>query len=119
MTFERKKKQHLRHLRIRKKLSGTAERPRLCVKRSNRHFEAMLVNDDSGRTLLTVSTKAKSFQSKKKETKTRKAERLGTIIASAAKEIGITDVVFDRSGYCYHGRVKAMADKAREGGLCF
>jgi large subunit ribosomal protein L18 len=103
-----------RHLRVRKHLAGTAERPRLVVFRSLKHIYAQLVDDTTGRTLLTVSDQA--------ATAGKKAERsvqVGKTVAEKAKAVGITRVVFDRAGYKYHGRVKAVAEGAREGGLEF
>jgi large subunit ribosomal protein L18 len=106
-----------RHRRVRAKVHGTAERPRLVVFRSNRGIEAQLVDDDTGKTLASAShlAFAKSF----KGDKTAQAEAVGKALAAAAKGAGITACVFDRGGYLYHGRVKALADGAREGGLSF
>ena len=106
-----------RHRRVRSRLSGTAERPRLVVFRSNRGVQAQLVDDVAGRTLAFASwiALAKSF----KGTKSEQAAEVGKLLAASAKKAGITRVVFDRGGYLYHGRVKALADGAREGGLDF
>jgi large subunit ribosomal protein L18 len=106
-----------RHRRVRRKISGTAERPRLVVHRSNRGIEAQLVDDVDGRTLASASHLGikKSF----KGTKTDQAAEVGKLLATAGKKAGIETVVFDRAGYLYHGRVKALADAAREGGLTF
>jgi large subunit ribosomal protein L18 len=106
-----------RHRRVRGKVRGSAERPRLMVFRSNRGIFAQLVDDDSGKTLAGANwmTIAKSF----KGDKTEQAREVGKAIAAAAKQAGIESVVFDRGGYLYHGRVKALADGAREGGLSF
>jgi large subunit ribosomal protein L18 len=106
-----------RHRRVRGKVAGTAERPRLVVFRSNRGIDAQLVDDASGRTLTGVSW----LQLKKtfKGNKTEQAAEVGKQLAAKAKEAGIEEVVFDRAGYLYHGRVKALADGAREGGLRF
>ena len=106
-----------RHRRVRGKIAGTAQRPRLVVFRSNRGIFAQLVDDDSGRTLAGASwvTLPKSF----KGDKTEQAREVGKAIAAAAKKAGLERVVFDRGGYLYHGRVKALADGAREGGLKF
>jgi len=105
-----------RHRRVRGKVRGTAERPRLVVFRSNRGIEAQLVDDDAGRTLAAASwLHLKSF----KGNKTEQAAEVGKRLAEAAKKAGIEAVVFDRAGYLYHGRVKALADAAREGGLRF
>ena len=103
-----------RHLRVRNKVAGTADRPRLVVYRSLKHITAQLVDDDSARTLATV-TSVKVGEGKKSE----KSLEVGKQIAAVAKEKGISKVVFDRGGYQYHGRVKAVADGAREGGLEF
>jgi large subunit ribosomal protein L18 len=106
-----------RHRRIRRHLTGTAERPRLVVFRSNRGIEAQLVDDLEQKTLASASHLGvkKSF----KGTKTEQAAEVGKLIAQAAKRAGVETVVFDRGGYLYHGRVKALADAAREGGLRF
>ena len=107
-----------RHLRVRKKVEGTPERPRLVVKRSLKHIYAQLVDDRAGdgaaRTLMTVSDLTIG-EGKKAERSTA----VGKALAAAAKKAGIKQVVFDRAGYKYHGRVKAVADGAREGGLEF
>lgn len=110
-----------RHLRIRKKVKGTAERPRLTVFRSLNHIYAQLVDDLSGRTILTVSSLDKDVASRLQAVKGKIAagKAVGTHLAAKAKEKGIARVCFDRSGYLYHGRVKAVADGAREGGLNF
>jgi large subunit ribosomal protein L18 len=110
----REQQRHRRHLRVRKKVSGTSERPRLVVFRSLKHITAQIVDDVQQRTLLTVSSTA--IDSGKK---TEKSLEVGKRIAARAKDAGITKVVFDRAGYKYHGRVKAVADGAREGGLEF
>jgi large subunit ribosomal protein L18 len=106
-----------RHRRVRRKISGTAERPRLVVHRSNRGIEAQLVDDVEGRTLASATHLGikKTF----KGTKTDQAAEVGKLLAAAAKKAGVETVVFDRAGYLYHGRVKALADAAREGGLTF
>jgi large subunit ribosomal protein L18 len=105
-----------RHKRVRKTLSGTAEQPRLVVFRSNRGIEAQLIDDVAGKTLAASSTLGlKSFKGNKIE----QAAEVGKSLAAAAKSAGIESAVFDRGGYLYHGRVKALADAAREGGLKF
>ena len=106
-----------RHRRVRKNLSGTAERPRLVVFRSNTGIEAQLVDDLSGKTLAAASSLhlKKSFKGGKKE----QAAEVGKALAAAAKKAGVETCVFDRAGYLYHGRVKALAEGAREGGLTF
>lgn len=102
--------------RIRKKLQGTAERPRMSVFRSNKDIYVQLVDDESGHTLCAASSRDKAF-GENKGNKTEKAARVGKMIAERAAEKGIKTVIFDRGGYLYHGRVKALADGAREGGL--
>jgi large subunit ribosomal protein L18 len=105
-----------RHRRVRGKVSGTAERPRLVVFRSNRGIFAQLVDDEAGRTLASASWLANRGH---KGTKTEQAGEVGKALAAAAKKAGIEKCVFDRAGYLYHGRVKALAEGAREGGLTF
>jgi large subunit ribosomal protein L18 len=106
-----------RHRRVRGKVRGTAERPRLVVSRSNKGISAQLVDDMEGKTLASASWLQikKSF----KGNKTEQAAEVGKLIAQSAKQTGIEVVVFDRGGYLFHGRVKALADAAREGGLKF
>ena len=106
-----------RHKRVRRRIFGTAERPRLVVFRSNRGIAAQLVDDVEAKTLASAS----HIQLKKgfKGTKTDQAAEVGNLLAAAATKAGIQTVVFDRAGYLYHGRVKALADAAREGGLRF
>jgi large subunit ribosomal protein L18 len=108
-------------MRIRRKVTGTAERPRLTVFRSLNHIYAQLVDDLSGRTILTVSSMDKDVRADVKSAKGKVAasKAVGKQLAVKAKEKGIDRVCFDRSGYLYHGRVKAIADGAREGGLNF
>jgi large subunit ribosomal protein L18 len=103
-----------RHLRVRKKVTGTQERPRLVVYRSLKHIYAQIVDDIARRTILTVSDSGID-----EGKKTEKSAEVGRQLAAKAKAAGITQVVFDRAGYKYHGRVKAVADGAREGGLEF
>jgi large subunit ribosomal protein L18 len=112
-----RKARERRHKRVRKALSGTAERPRLVVFRSNTGIEAQLVDDLSGKTLAAASSLGvkKSFKGNKVE----QAAEVGKALAAAAKSAGVGTAVFDRGGYLYHGRVKALADAAREGGLRF
>ena len=104
--------------RIRKKISGVAGKPRLSVFRSNADIYAQLINDDNGVTIASVSSRDKDIQAQK-VTKTEKSKLVGSAIARKANELGVTTVVFDRGGYIYHGRVKAVAEGAREGGLQF
>ncbi|MCB0428774.1 MAG: 50S ribosomal protein L18 [Flavobacteriales bacterium] len=105
--------------RIRKVVKGTTERPRLSVFRSNSEIYAQLIDDLEGKTLSHVSSREKEISGKGKITKTEQARLVGEAIAAKAKNAGIESVVFDRGGYLYHGRVKALADAAREGGLKF
>jgi large subunit ribosomal protein L18 len=105
-----------RHLRVRKKTSGTAERPRLVVTRSLRHMVAQVVDDTTGRTLVSASSMEAAVRSAEGD-KTAKARKVGELIAQRAKDTGIESVVFDRAGNRYHGRVAAVADGARESGL--
>jgi large subunit ribosomal protein L18 len=104
-----------RHRRVRAKVSGTAERPRLVVFRSNRGISAQLVDDAEGRTMASASWKAVDASG----SKTEQASAVGKALADAAKKAGVDACVFDRAGYLYHGRVKALAEGAREGGLQF
>ena len=106
-----------RHRRIRGKVSGTRERPRLAVFRSNRGIEAQLVDDLEGRTLAAASWL--HLKGSFKGNKTQQAAEVGKLLAANAQKAGVERVVFDRGGYLYHGRVKALADGAREGGLKF
>ncbi|MBU0513241.1 MAG: 50S ribosomal protein L18 [Proteobacteria bacterium] len=109
-----------RQKKVRKKIRGTAERPRLSVFRSTRHIYAQLVDDESGRTIAGVSTLTASVGAKLPSGgNVEAAKRVGRAVAAKAKEKGVTRVVFDRNGFLYHGRVKALAEAAREGGLEF
>jgi large subunit ribosomal protein L18 len=105
-----------RHLRVRKKVSGSASRPRLVVNRSSRHMFAQIVDDSKGHTLAQASTLDASIRGAEGD-KTAKARKVGELLAERAKQAGITAAVFDRGGYRYHGRIAALADGAREGGL--
>lgn len=105
-----------RHARLRKLVSGTAQRPRLVVTRSNRHMVAQIVDDTKGMTLVSESTLMSDF-SDFKGTKVEAAKKVGELLAKKASDAGITEVVFDRGGNKYHGRVAAVAEGAREGGL--
>jgi large subunit ribosomal protein L18 len=109
------------HLRIRKKLRGTGERPRLAVFRSQGHIYAQVIDDDAGRTLCAACSLDKELRgdAKKKGGNVASAKQVGALIAGRAKDKGITAVVFDRGGFQYHGRIKALADAAREAGLKF
>ena len=111
-----------RHLRVRNKIQGTADRPRLAVFRSLRNIEGQLVDDDAGRTLMGLSTLCAELKDFKAEGKNRRVEEAfaaGKLLAEKAKAEGVTSVVFDRGGFRYHGRIKAFADGARDGGLEF
>jgi large subunit ribosomal protein L18 len=109
-----------RHKRLRKKLSGTPERPRLFVRRSLHHIYAVLIDDAKGHTLAMASTLEAALTSGlSSKTNLAAAQAVGSAIASKAKAAGISAVVFDRGGYKYHGRVRALADAAREAGLTF
>ena len=105
--------------RIRKNLAGTSERPRLRVFKSSKHIYAQIIDDAAGTTLVSMSTVDKSFEKGEEKGKTGAAKKVGLIIAERAKAAGIDQVVFDRGGYIYHGRVKALSEGAREGGLKF
>jgi large subunit ribosomal protein L18 len=105
-----------RHLRVRKRVTGSASRPRLVVNRSAKHMFAQIVDDSVGRTLAAASTLDAQIRSGEGD-KTAKARRVGELLAQRAKDAGIESVVFDRGGYRYHGRIAALADGAREGGL--
>lgn len=107
-----------RHRRVRKKLFGTPERPRLCVYKSLRHIYAQLIDDTTGRTLAAASTLDPSFNGSG-GCNTVSAQQVGELIAKRAGELGIEQAVFDRGGYLYHGRIKALGEAAREGGLQF
>ena len=115
-TMTRHELRTRRHRRVRRKIAGTAGRPRLVVFRSNRGIFAQLVDDDAGRTVASASWLGlKKF----KGTKMDQASEVGKLLAASAKAAGVEEVVFDRGGFLYHGRVKALADAAREGGLKF
>lgn len=107
------------HARIRAKVSGTAERPRLNVYRSVNHIYTQLIDDENGVTLASASTMSPKGTERKPGGNVEAAKMVGKLIAERAKDKGITKVVFDRGGYLYHGRIKALADAAREAGLQF
>jgi large subunit ribosomal protein L18 len=110
----------MRHIRLRKKMSGTTERPRLAVFRSNQHIYAQLIDDSAGHTLVAASTLDPDLKDQASgDGKIDGATAVGTSIAQKAKDAGVERVVFDRGGYAYHGRVKALAEAAREVGLEF
>lgn len=120
-NFEKNLKFDKRHWRVRSKVHGTAERPRLSVYRSLKNIYVQLIDDDAGKTLVAVSTLTEEFRNKEKQTAVsiETARKIGKRVSEVAKEKKITKVVFDKSGYKYHGRIKALADAAREGGLQF
>jgi len=120
MSEQSKTARMRRHSRVRKRLSGTAERPRLNVFRSLRHIYAQIINDEIGHTMVSVSTaEAEVKQQIEGLNKTAQARVVGKVLAERAMARGVTQVVFDRGGYKYHGRIKALADGSREGGLRF
>ena len=108
-----------RHRRVRKKITGTAERPRLAVYRSNKHLTVQVINDLDGRTIASASTVEAEQRKQGSGATVDAAKRIGALVAQRAKAAGVSNVVFDRGGYLYHGRVKALAEGAREGGLQF
>ena len=109
-----------KHMKIRNRFSGTAERPRLAVFRSNNHVYAQVIDDVAGKTLVSASTLEKDIKAELKNTDDiEAATKIGEVVAKRALEKGIKTVVFDRGGYIYHGKVKALADAAREAGLEF
>lgn len=114
---DRKMERTRRHIRVRRKISGTAERPRLCVYRSNKNLYVQIIDDVAGNTIVQASTLDKEI--KTKHANKEAAKELGTLIAKKALDKKIETVVFDRGGYIYHGVVKELAEAAREGGLKF
>jgi large subunit ribosomal protein L18 len=108
-----------RHRRVRKKISGTAERPRLAVYRSNKHISVQLIDDLNGHTIAAASTVEPDLRKQGSGSTVDAAKRVGTLIAQRAKSAGVTKVVYDRGGFNFHGRVAAAADAAREAGLEF
>ena len=117
---DRNEVRKIRHERVRKKISGTPERPRLCVFRSNKHIYAQVIDDVAGNTLAAASTVEKDIASQLNDVdKKGEAKLVGKIVAERAVKAGITEVVFDRGGYIYTGRVAELAAGAREGGLDF
>jgi large subunit ribosomal protein L18 len=114
MTTKKEQRRLKIKFRIRKSVNGTAERPRLSVFRSNKQIYAQVINDLTGTTLVSASSLGLE-----KMAKIEQAQKVGTLLAEKAKAAGVEKVVFDRNGYLYHGRVKALADAAREGGLNF
>jgi large subunit ribosomal protein L18 len=118
VSAKRRTSRARRHARLRKKVIGSAERPRLAVKRSSRHVLVQLIDDVAGRTLAAASSLEADVRALDGDKKAR-AAKVGELVAARAKDAGITAVVFDRGGYDYHGRIAALADAAREGGLEF
>lgn len=119
MALTRLERRNRIKMRIRKQVSGTNEKPRMSVFRSNKGIYVQLIDDLAGQTLLSVSSKMKEVADQKGVNKTEQAKLVGKLVAAKAIEKGIETVVFDRNGYLYHGRVKSLADAAREGGLKF
>ncbi|HEY2430516.1 MAG TPA: 50S ribosomal protein L18 [Acidimicrobiales bacterium] len=122
MSISSQKKAELRrrrHVRVRKKVAGTAARPRLAVFRSNAHITAQVIDDASGRTLASAATVEKDVKAAGGTGNRSSAAAVGRLVAERAKAAGVTQVVFDRGGFLYHGRVAALADAAREAGLEF
>ena len=118
VSLERRRSRTRRHARLRKKVSGTPARPRLVVNRSSRHMVAQLIDDVAGHTLAAASTLEADVRALEGDKKA-KAAKVGELLAARAREAGVSAVVFDRGGYLYHGRIAALADAAREGGLEF
>ena len=118
VSLERRRSRTRRHARLRKKVNGTPARPRLVVNRSSRHMVAQLIDDVAGHTLAAASTLETDVRALEGDKKA-KAAKVGERLAARAREAGVTAVVFDRGGYLYHGRIAALADAAREGGLEF
>ncbi len=120
MSVKSQRARRKRHLRIRRRLSGAPERPRLNVFRSHKHIYAQVIDDVAGHTLASASTVDLELQGKAVgKSKTEQSELVGKLVAERALDAGIKEVVFDRGGYVYHGRIKALADAAREAGLKF
>lgn len=105
--------------RIRKKVQGTAQRPRLCVHFSNKHINAQLIDDEAGKTLVGMTTYGKELRGDKLHANVESSTKLGKLVGEKAKALGVDEIVFDRNGRRYHGAVKAFADAAREAGLKF
>ena len=117
MSAVRLKGRQRRHYRLRRKIRGSAARPRLAVFRSNRYIYAQVIDDDAGRTLASASSQEPAMRGRRLTKET--AAEVGKLVATRAKELGISRAIFDRGGYAYHGRIKALADGAREEGLEF
>lgn len=120
MAENRAVRRRIRQRRVREKVRGTSERPRLCVFRSLHHIYAQVIDDAAGKTLATVSTLSPELKAKLKSTRDQAAAKaVGELVAAKSKAAGITRVVFDRNGFLYHGRIKALAEAARAAGLDF
>lgn len=117
--FDREAARQKRHRRVRRRVWGSSERPRLAVHRSLRHISVQIVNDERGHTLVSASSEEKSLRTAGNTAGRSAAEAVGKLVAERAVEQGITQVVFDRGGYLYHGRIAALADAARQNGLRF
>jgi large subunit ribosomal protein L18 len=115
----RRESRQRRHARVRKKIHGTAERPRLAAFRSNKHFVMQVIDDESGRTLAAASTNEADLRAGVSAGSVEGAKKVGEVVAERAKAAGVTQVVFDRGGFIYHGRIAAAADAARQAGLEF
>ncbi|MBU6145382.1 MAG: 50S ribosomal protein L18 [Paenibacillaceae bacterium] len=116
---DRNKARKIRHLRLRKKIIGSPERPRLNVFRSSKHMYAQVINDQTGTTIAAASTLDRAYEKGESGATIAAAQRVGQLLAKRAKEKGITQVVFDRGGYLYHGRIAALADAVRAEGIKF
>ena len=119
MALTRKERRQRIKLRIRTKIAGTTSVPRLSVFRSNKQIYVQIVDDSKGTTLVMASSREESIASQQDVNKTKQAELVGTLIADKCKDAGISDVVSDRNGYLYHGRIKSLAEAARKNGLKF
>lgn len=122
MTTTAQKRHELRirrHRRVRKKVHGTATRPRLAIYRSNKHLTAQVIDDDAGRTVASASTLEADFRKQQSGANVAAATAVGALVAERAKQAGVSTVVFDRGGFLYHGRVAAIAEAARAAGLEF
>ena len=120
MAFNRDKARHIRRKRVRRKVRGSSDRPRLCVFLSNRHIYSQVIDDTAGRTLVAASTLSKELKGKMKDTDNLDAsKKVGELVAQKCLKAGIKRVAFDRNGFIYHGRMRVLADAAREKGLEF
>lgn len=119
LAHSRKASRKRVHVRIRTKLAGTQERPRLVINFSGQHITAQLIDDEAGKTIAAVHTTEKDLKARKLKPNVKGSTEVGKLIAERAKSAGVNKVVFDRAGFHYHGKVKALADAAREGGLEF